>query len=89
MSPEAFKYVLNREEYTKITTENMDEAKNMLHVCFGKDTQLRKDLLIDEEEIAPDPDAVLKTGKVPTKNGRQIKRRPQRKRQRRRPQKRK
>lgn len=49
MSPEAFKYVLAREEYTKITVDQMDAAKKMLHTCFGKDTQLRKDLLIDTE----------------------------------------
>ena len=51
MSPEAFKYVLNREEYTKITTDHIEAAKHMLHVCFGKDTQLRKDLLIDDEDV--------------------------------------
>lgn len=59
MSPEAFKYVLNREEYTKITTDNMEDSKSMLHTCFGKDTQLRKDLLLDEDEFVPDPDAIL------------------------------
>ncbi|MEX0799537.1 MAG: toprim domain-containing protein, partial [Bacteriovoracaceae bacterium] len=65
MSPEAFKYVLSREEYTKITTENLEEAKGMLHTCFGKDTQLRKDLLLDEEEFTPDVDAVLKAKETP------------------------
>lgn len=49
MSPEAFKYVLSREEYTRITIDELDEAKHMLHTCFGKDTQLRKDLLLDED----------------------------------------
>ncbi len=49
MSPEAFKYVLNREEYTKISIDDLSEAKKMLHTCFGKDTQLRKDLLLDTE----------------------------------------
>ncbi len=48
MSPEAFKYVLSRGDYTKITTEHLIESKKMLEVCFGRDTQLRKDLLIDE-----------------------------------------
>lgn len=48
MSPEAFKYVLNRREYTKIATDDMKQSKAMLNVCFGKDTQLRKDLLIDD-----------------------------------------
>ncbi len=49
MSPEAFKHVLNRNDYTKITVDNLPEAKSMLHTCFGKDTQLRKDLLLDTE----------------------------------------
>lgn len=49
MSAEAFKYVLSREDYTKITVEDMDGAKSMLHTCFGKDTQLRKDLLLDSD----------------------------------------
>lgn len=54
MSPEAFKYVLNREEYTKIVIEEEADAKHMLHTCFGKDTQLRKDLLIDDEDVNVD-----------------------------------
>jgi DNA gyrase/topoisomerase IV subunit B len=49
MSTEAFKYVLNRETFTKITIEDMQNAKNMLSVCFGRDTNLRKELLIDKE----------------------------------------
>ncbi len=49
MSPEAFKYVLSRDNYTKITVDHLEAAKYMLHTCFGKDTQLRKDLLLDEE----------------------------------------
>jgi DNA gyrase/topoisomerase IV subunit B len=55
MSPEAFKHVLNREDYTKITIDHLDEAKHMLHTCFGKDTQLRKDLLLDGEMPEQDP----------------------------------
>lgn len=49
MSPEAFKYVLSREDFTKITIDHLEEAQHMLHTCFGKDTQLRKDLLIDSD----------------------------------------
>lgn len=49
MSPEAWKYVMAREDYTKITVEDMSKAKRMLNVCFGKDTTLRKDLLIDND----------------------------------------
>jgi DNA gyrase subunit B len=49
MSPEAFKYTLSREEFTKINVDNMASAKNTLEVCFGKDTNLRKELLLDAE----------------------------------------
>lgn len=48
MSPDAFKSLLNRKEFTKISVKDMNKAKQMLEVCFGKDTQLRKDLLIDK-----------------------------------------
>jgi DNA gyrase subunit B len=51
MSPEAFKYVLSRRDYTKITIDHLKESKDMLEVCFGKDTQLRKDLLIDNSNV--------------------------------------
>ncbi len=50
MSPEAWKYVLSKEEYTKIVIDKPSKAKEMLNICFGKDTNLRKDLLLDEEE---------------------------------------
>lgn len=49
MSPEAFKYVLGRDSYTKIVIEDESEAKHTMLTCFGKDTQLRKDLLLDED----------------------------------------
>ncbi|MDD0852287.1 toprim domain-containing protein [Halobacteriovorax sp. GB3] len=49
MSPEAWKHVMNRENYTKISIDQMSRAKEMLNVCFGKDTSLRKELLIDQE----------------------------------------
>jgi DNA gyrase subunit B len=64
MSPEAFKYVLNRKEFTKITIDNNDEAKSMLETCFGKDTQLRKDLLIDHESVHVDMGENQKPAKV-------------------------
>jgi DNA gyrase subunit B len=54
MSPEAFKHVLSRGEYTKIVIEDTKDAKHMLHTCFGKDTQLRKDLLIDDDDVNVD-----------------------------------
>ncbi|MBY0412934.1 MAG: hypothetical protein K2Q18_02155 [Bdellovibrionales bacterium] len=49
MSPEAFKHTLNREEFTKISVDDMASAKQTLDICFGKDTNLRKELLLDVE----------------------------------------
>ncbi len=54
MSPEAFKHVLNRKDFTKISTKDLKASKDMLETCFGKESQLRKDLLIDSEEIDVD-----------------------------------
>jgi DNA gyrase subunit B len=54
MSQEAFKHVLSRKEFTKISTKNLSASKDMLETCFGKESQLRKDLLIDSEEIDVD-----------------------------------
>jgi hypothetical protein len=54
MSPEAFKYTLARDEYTKITIEDLNSAKRMLDVCFGKDTNLRKELLLDPDSSGVD-----------------------------------
>lgn len=51
MSQEAFKYVLAPKDFTKISVKNMPASKNMLETCFGKESQLRKDLLIDSDEI--------------------------------------
>jgi DNA gyrase subunit B len=71
MSPEAFKHTLNREEFTKINVDNLSAAKHMLEVCFGKDTNLRKELLLDTDstgfgdgEEIPDHKAKKKAGKV-------------------------
>ncbi|MBT3983156.1 MAG: hypothetical protein HOE90_17515 [Bacteriovoracaceae bacterium] len=49
MSPEAWKYVLSRDGYTQIAVEDKSATKHMLNVCFGKETQLRKNLLLDED----------------------------------------
>lgn len=49
MSPDAFKHVLSRDEFTKINVLDMNEAKKMLNICFGKDSAPRKELLLDEE----------------------------------------
>ena len=50
MSPEAWKYVMSRNSYTKINATNARQAKTMLDICFGKDTQKRKELLLDSEK---------------------------------------
>lgn len=48
MSPEAWKYVLSRKEFTKITVDDIRASQEMLNVCFGKESQFRKDLLLDQ-----------------------------------------
>lgn len=52
MSPEAWKYVMSRNDYTIINIDDLKEAKQTLEICFGKDTNLRKDLLLDQETKA-------------------------------------
>jgi DNA gyrase/topoisomerase IV subunit B len=47
MSPEAFKDLLSRGTFTKITVENIKSSQETLEICFGKDSNLRKDLLMD------------------------------------------
>ena len=49
MSVDAFKYVLGRGSYTKISIKNLKAAKKMLEICFGKETSSRKALLMDGE----------------------------------------
>ena len=48
MSPEAWKFVLRRDSFTKITVKDIKKSKKMLQICFGKETGPRKDLLMDE-----------------------------------------
>ncbi len=48
MSTDAWKHVLKRESYTTINIDDAKNSKNILNVCFGKDTSLRKDLLVEE-----------------------------------------
>ncbi|PJB53250.1 MAG: hypothetical protein CO099_08120, partial [Bdellovibrio sp. CG_4_9_14_3_um_filter_39_7] len=49
MSPEAWKQVMSRENYMVISANDAENAKKMLDICFGKDTNLRKDLLLDPD----------------------------------------
>lgn len=50
MSQAAFKHVLSRKEFTKIEVNDPAKAKEMLNICFGKDSAPRKELLIDHED---------------------------------------
>lgn len=67
MSPEAFKHTLNREEFTIINVDNLQSAKNMLDVCFGKDTNLRKELLLDTDSTGFESDEPKASAKVARK----------------------
>ncbi len=67
MSQEAFKHVLNRKDFTKISVKDMGASKNMLETCFGKESQLRKDLLIDSDEIDVDLTNVIAGAKAQKK----------------------
>ena len=51
MSDEAWKYILSKEKYTIITSSTEeDSSTEILDVCFGKDSQARKDLLLAEHK---------------------------------------
>lgn len=50
MSEEAFKYVLSKPFYTRISITDAKAAKEILEVCFGKDSQARKDLLLAKKD---------------------------------------
>jgi DNA gyrase/topoisomerase IV subunit B len=67
MSQEAFKHVLNRKDFTKISVKDMKASKSMLETCFGKESQLRKDLLIDSEEIDVDLTNIIAGNKAAKK----------------------
>jgi DNA gyrase/topoisomerase IV subunit B len=61
MSQEAFKHVMSRKDYTKISVKNMKASKDMLETCFGKESQLRKDLLIDSDDVDVDLSSMIGT----------------------------
>ncbi len=67
MSQEAFKHVLSRKEFTKISVKDMKASKSMLETCFGKESQLRKDLLIDSDEIDVDLTNIIAGNKAAKK----------------------
>ncbi len=53
MSPEAWKWVMARDGYTKINIDDLESSKHMLDVCFGKDSLPRKELLMDGQNPIP------------------------------------
>ena len=61
MSPEAWKFVMSKESYTVIKVEKASQAKAMLNVCFGKDSNPRKALLIDGASAGAEQ-IILSTG---------------------------
>lgn len=48
MSSEAWKFIMSKKDYTKIVYKNKKDGEEILEICFGKDTQLRKDLLVSK-----------------------------------------
>jgi DNA gyrase subunit B len=70
MSPEAWKYVLQRDNFTRIEVVDKKRAKEMLTVCFGRDANLRKDLLIDSEsKSSGESVSVVSTARAQTSVG--------------------
>lgn len=49
MSNESWRHVMEKDFYTKITIKDVSKAKETLNICFGRDTSLRKDLLLDKK----------------------------------------
>ncbi|MBT6326701.1 MAG: hypothetical protein HOJ35_12080, partial [Bdellovibrionales bacterium] len=63
MSQEAWKHVLSNKDFTRIDISDFEAAKEMLTVCFAKDSAPRKNLLLDEEDrgkISPIENKVTK-----------------------------
>ena len=50
MSTDAWKHVMSRENYTQIKVTDKKNARETLEICFGKDTNKRKNLLLDESK---------------------------------------
>ena len=63
MSQEAWDYITSKKDYTIIDSKSREKSKEMLNICFGKDTQLRKDFLI----VKDDNSSTKKTSKKAAK----------------------
>lgn len=72
MSPEAWKHVLSRDSFTIISADDVSRAKEMLNVCFGKDTSLRKELLMDEASASKGESVSVSTSDAAKKSTKRI-----------------
>ena len=72
MSPEAWKHVLSRDSFTVISAEDVSKAKEMLNVCFGKDTSLRKELLMDGASSSSGESVSVSTSSAAKKSTKRI-----------------
>lgn len=77
MSPDAWKYVMAREEYTKIEVSDRKDAQGILNICFGKDSAPRKELLMDDsgqraEEIMVTSAKKSKAKKISKKTSKKV-----------------
>ncbi len=72
MSPEAWKHVLSRDSFTVISAEDVSKAKDMLNVCFGKDTSLRKELLMDGASASSGESVSVSTSDAAKKSTKRI-----------------
>jgi DNA gyrase/topoisomerase IV subunit B len=57
MSDDAWKHLLSKKSYTKLTIKDLEDSSKTLEICFGKDSQSRKDLLLAKNK----KDNTLKT----------------------------
>lgn len=48
MSPQAWKYIMSKKDYTVIEVPQTKLAQEILEVCFGKETAPRKELLMEQ-----------------------------------------
>lgn len=72
MSPEAWKHVLSRDSFTVISADDVSKAKEMLNVCFGKDTFLRKELLMDGASASSGESVSVSTSDAAKKSTKRI-----------------
>jgi DNA gyrase/topoisomerase IV subunit B len=67
MSDEAWTYILSKDKYTVIYSNDKEESTEMLDICFGKDAQARKDLLLASNKANPSKSKKITKKKVTKK----------------------